>query len=516
MRVVQTAKEWLRLLRLHRIAVVCAFVAGLALFLAAAMIWPKQYRGSALLAINPTQGQRNDPEDQIKAVNAVLRQTTTAPRWIDMVTRLHIYAEMPPTQAARRLSSEVSFEQMTDSKVGGTAVRIGYSGTDRQAVLNVVEAVAEMATRPVSGVPVSRADASTDQTPLYAPVVLPTLPAAPRSAAPQNDRANRHHSARKQQPSPQRRSAAAEAVLAHRFQENLAAGVGLRQAADQNAVTLSQLQAELAKIQASEAAAKAQAAARQRAAQPPPVDPQAERLRQQLAQEQRTLAALEERYTDEYPDVVAARSRVQDTQLDISRLAAITPKPVAPKPAPPPAPTVSAADQQLLESQLSQAEAARDRLQDAIQANFEVTAQLQAEIEAGEHASQPVASTDNLSEATPPPDSYSVTELPSASSPVADPLPAIPPGVRPLTTPGPSPLFLVRRPTVTTRPFFFSYPISLFFGLVFGALASFLAAWVTEQRDPSIRNERMLRRALPSSAVYLGGIPRIRHEVIVD
>jgi hypothetical protein len=47
-----------------------------------------------------------------------------------------------------------------------------------------------------------------------------------------------------------------------------------------------------------------------------------------------------------------------------------------------------------------------------------------------------------------------------------------------------------------------------------GTLAALVAAWLAELRDPSIRTERVLRRELPSSAEYLGGIPRVRHEAI--
>jgi hypothetical protein len=80
----------------------------------------------------------------------------------------------------------------------------------------------------------------------------------------------------------------------------------------------------------------------------------------------------------------------------------------------------------------------------------------------------------------------------------------------------PAPFFLVRQPALATSPFFFARAFLWPLSLVLGLLAAFAAAWLAERRDPSIRNEGMLLHELPPSAVYLGGIPRIRHEVVAD
>jgi len=67
---------------------------------------------------------------------------------------------------------------------------------------------------------------------------------------------------------------------------------------------------------------------------------------------------------------------------------------------------------------------------------------------------------------------------------------------------------------VTASPFLFAGRISWLFSGLFGLLTAAFAVWLAERRDPSIRNEGMLRNELPASALFLGGIPRVRHEVV--
>lgn len=515
--VLRAAQDWLLLLRLHRRAALLAFAASLLLFLALAAIWPKQFRGSALLSASPDTiaiSEQNghtlsaqSQDDQVLPPTVLLQQKESMVDWAGIVSTFGLYPDRVASgglaQAARQLATQVSIRQSADTRNGEAAFRIDYQGPDRQIVLGVVDAVAETLTR--AGPSASPGEKSS-LAPLYAPVVLPTVPVSAQKMT------REHHTL-----AGAGKNSIAYAELNRRLQASLAEGANLQQASDQNAHSLNQLHEQLASEQAKPA--KAPPSVPQRA----PEDPQLTRLHQQLIQEQHRLVDLQARYTDQYPDVVASRDRIRDLQLDISRIAAVDAHTVAQQPVP--AVHVALRDPQLVASlvnQVNQAETARDTLQKAMQINQDQTARLRTQLELKEAAAaKEEASSEALDADTPEQDSpaSAVAGL-TASQAVSNEPPAAP--AQASASPSgdrlapASSFFLTERPTVAATPVVFAYPLSLLLGFAFGAFAAFAAAWLAERRDPSIRNERMLRRVLPNSAVYLGGIPRIRHEVVVE
>jgi hypothetical protein len=460
----------------------------------------------------------------------MIHEAAAHQNWAAIVDRFRLYPGMG-AGAPEYLASQVALEPVAAPELGGgEAIRLSYSGGERDVVAGVIGAVADSFTQPVAGLQPQAAPqeaksnpAAKNEEPLYAPVILP-VPEAPEPLPRTTARtARRLHAAHKQArhahgapaksahaSRPQNRQTYPQsAALLAQLRASLIEGAKLRQASDQNAATLDELRNQQ---QRAEAAPAVKAPVPIPA--PRPVDFQLEHLRQELAAAQRNLDSLRQRYTDEYPDVVIAREKVQDIQLDLARLntaargAKPQPAPAEPRRAQPQTPF----DPALLPAQIRQAEAAQTTLHDAMERNRIETARLEAAI-AAEGAPKAISAqpATNFSDqiATQATEEITPPEQPLSNGSAAE-----------TPTQGmasiPAPFFLVRQPALATSPFFFARAFLWPLSLVLGLLAAFAAAWLAERRDPSIRNEGMLLHELPPSAVYLGGIPRIRHEVVAD
>ncbi len=546
MMVVRAGKAWLSMLRQHSKIGVPAFILGTAGALTLGTFWPKHYTGSVLIAPDLQAALQAMPQDraQRESKNATLQQVSSRQDWAGTVTRFKLYPEIVAgsglPRAAEYLASQVSMESVaTPDLGGGEAVRLSYTGQDRDLVAGVTEAIADGFTKPAAAAenPPSQASAQPVDEPLYAPVVLPTpvAPPAPTNVTRQSRRSlrtakNRSRRSGHSDParavstrtSTRRRNHAATAqssALLKQLQLNLIEGEKLKEASEQNAATLDDLRKQQQKSEANSVPAAAPIA-------PPPqrpIDVQIERLRQELGVAQHKLDTLRQRYTDQYPDVVIAREKVQDIQLDLSRLTA-----TAARTAPLQQPQTRHArveppvDPAALAAQIRQAEAAQTNLSEAIARNQNETVRLEAAVGA-EGNSKAGGTSPSVSdalamasqtEATPQSNAGPLNDSVSADNLSAN-KPSAPDTTRP-ALPATAPFFMVRQTTITTTPFFFARNFLWPLSLVFGFLAALAAAWLAEQRDPSIRNEGMLLHELPPSAVYLGGIPRIRHEVVAD
>jgi hypothetical protein len=522
---VRAAKDWLLLIEQHKKTCLPAFLGGILLYLCVAMLWPKQYLGSALVELNPSINWQPDISNQHLTATAAIRRASSRADWAAIVERLHLYpqtvADGRLADAADYLASQVSIKQIEDPAHGGLIVRIDYTDPNRNLALGVTQAVVENLVKPMLLV----GDGSGEPLPALSnrQIAPPTLKTSTRqqrrSAHPSN--AARH-------------TAPDKAELTQQLQARAAEGSSLQDALGRNTLELNGLRDQLQREEEQMAATAAEPAPQRKSAAPK-VDPRVEHLRGELARAQQALLELQQRYTDDYPDVVAARERVQDLQLDLSRIAALDPSP-APSPAKeeaaPPQPAASskantdAAHAETLR-RLSGSQATQDKLRQDIDRNRAAVTRLQSELAERNATDSPSASAAN------PPDLSTTAQAGAAQSGAAEPagdssqLSPSTPGEStamatsftnslsvPLSAPLSAPLALAQSPTVAASPRLFAGWILWILSVALGTLAALVAAWLAELRDPSIRTERVLRRELPSSAEYLGGIPRVRHEAI--
>ncbi len=502
------ARDWFSIVQQHGRVAALGFAGGALALLGFGTLAPKQYRGSALIALNlpsAPAGSAGQPDHQ-RPLAALLQQEAARQDWSGIASRYRpnpeVLANHGLSQAATLLASQVEITPVAAPGSGGEEVRISYGGRDRGLVSDVTEAVAEGFTKPLARTATRIAQPAQES--LYAPVILPDIrPLSSRSLRRQRGRsrpAARTQAAR----GGQVQESAVE--LASKLQASLAQGKRLQEIFNQNTSALDGLQDELTEEQKGSAVPAVKAA-------PPPrpataerrTSPQEEKLKQDLAKAQLELAGLRDRYTEEFPDVVAAKQKVQDIQLDMSRIAAATPmvaKPPPVKPQPESRQT-AAPDTKALTQQIGDLETVQSRLQDSIERNHRETARLQLQLATA-------AGPGSEAQAGSPTDAGLQPAIPDQAG--NEPLPG------PTASAGSllSPFFLVQHASVVTQPWILATTVLWPLSLVFGILVAFVAAWIAERRDPSIRNENMLRHELPASAVYLGRIPRIRHEVIAD
>ena len=528
MTITNPAKNLLRSLAKHFIACILGFALGVMGWVVISRVSPKHYTGSALLAERrPLPAILGLSEENLhhERMASQLQQVTARLNWVAISEQYRPYPSIQATsglpQAAAYLASQVSIQQVAAPNLGGEAIRISYGAKNRDLVLGVIDAVADGFAK----APPIPDDAGTGK--VSAPVPAPVLPVKhDQPVLPSRE-----------QPSPAApmKPGPSAATLSSRLQASLAAGEELQQTLRQNTAVLMQLHESLQKLEAQARAAAVVAAnplPEKREYKP---SAQEEQLKADVAQAQRVLAELKTRYTDEYPEVVAAKDRVRDLHLDLDRIiaasnAAQAKAAAAPQPKPEPQ---HLRDTAPLLAQIDSTEAFQTKLQQDIAQNQNETSRLQAALA---KAKQPEAShlparndsgtasqslsPDSLNQDDGPPAS-SFSSITASSSQQPDPAP----GSTSLSSSDSSataqdalqsPFFLVSEPTVTTRPAIFAESLLWPVGLVCGLVSAFLAIWIAERVSPSIRNERMLHRELPPSAVYLGGIPRIKHEVISD
>src|SRR5271170_388803 len=247
--VVRAGKNLLLLLKNHGRLAVFAFIAGAGAWLTVGTLWPKQYTGSALVALNLSAIEHQSPppalatgDRSLPAIMATqLRQTVAQVDWAGIISRYHPYSEIEadggPAHAAARLASQMSIAPA--SEMGAEVARITYTGSDRDLVLGITNEVSDGFVKPVVQVAPPAVKAGPEQ-PLYAPVILPdftpSAPKPPRNRARHETRSERRH----------RRAVAAAigpdaAELSAALQASLSDGANLRNALYQSASNLDHL-----------------------------------------------------------------------------------------------------------------------------------------------------------------------------------------------------------------------------------------------------------------------------------
>ena len=511
-----------QLLRQHRKVAIVAFAFTVVAALAAAALWPKQYTGSAIIALGPGA----DQHDQHQEIASLLQQLPAEQDLTSIVNQYQLYPELVTSngvqQADEYFLSRVSIREM-GTEDGGEQVRLAYSGSDRDMVLGVTDALAQSFTRPIAKPAEEAATPAADST---ASSAAPSTLMTGVSTPPPMDGENAAAQTAVAPPKPATTQAAPalkQRLGGRRFRQHLAAKrhrdpaaiqrkldaarstqSGLLAAQKQNTATLAQLKTDQAKLAALAVPHEERPAPQERR---PSIEE--ERLRQQLTDAKKRLADLRERYTEVYPDVIATKERVEELQTQLNRVVAATPPPApAPqKPAPNNAAALAAVN-----SGLAQAQTAQANLEDEIERNRMDIARLedqlaQAKSAAASDSQEVLLPTETaLPAITQPPVNATITAAPTTAA-------SIPQAA---ATASAAAFVIIEPATVHIDPVYlnreFLWPISAFLGF----LAAMIAAYIAERRDPSIQNEGMLRHEIPPSAVYLGGVPRIRHEVIVE
>src|SRR5271163_79327 len=248
---VRAGKNALLMLQNHWRVAILAFVAGAGAWLTVGTLWPKQYIGSALVALNLSAIAHQsppalDPGDRSlpAAMAAQLQQTVAQLDWAGIIGHYHPYSEIEadggPAHAAARLASRLSIAPASD--MGADVARITYTGSDRELVLGITNEVAgdfvKVARPALKALP---------EEPLYAPVILPdVLPPAPRTTrnrARREARSARRHQKEEATPVPATPPDAAE--LSAALQASRADGAKLQDALNASTSNLDHLKEQL-------------------------------------------------------------------------------------------------------------------------------------------------------------------------------------------------------------------------------------------------------------------------------
>ena len=328
--------------------------AALALFVTATIAgtglhFSHNYTASSYLLgkLNTTRVAQTSPLES-NNLPAVAQQLLTDNAVSEIDQRLHPYSAVAsklfPKWTVNRLRSQLSIQSTYSGNTIG-AITVMFRGSDRQTTVAVTSAVSDLLLRPPALQ--SRQEPATS-----APFALPdSAPANPEatSAAPAMSPAGQEASAPPQtkaadQPRPapataveapkpgpaanlQRDSTQARATriqLGELWRETQDLKAEIQSEAD----SLAAIETEKQRIQ--QAAQTAEETSRREPATTATAvaDPRRQILLARLAAYNKTLAALRERYTEDYPDVANARERVIELQSEIANL----PPPQVPPP----------------------------------------------------------------------------------------------------------------------------------------------------------------------------------------
>lgn len=445
----------------------CAYVAG--------SLWPRQYVGVSVLGLAPGVAPGHEQE----AIDSLLRQLPSESDLTAIVTKYQLYPQAMQasgvTQADEYLLSRVSLNEIPSGDQNGIQVQLRYKSSDRNQAQEITEALTNAFVKPVSGSASAVAAASQGS-------AAPTADSVPADSQPSEQLSS---------PSMAADNSARIAAIQRKIDSAEKLQARMQAAQEQNEETLSNLKLQQEKL-------KAQAASE---SLPKPVtpasNPEVQRLQAQLTDATKKLAALKDRYTDKFPDVIAQEELVQDIQAKLGRALEAAAASSSPAPEKPATSTASALAE--IESQQAKARLAGARIEADLEANRMVIARLTDQLNNTKSAAPPVA----------PPHFSSLGKLTITKHVESSPVP--------VATPSASASFVVVQPAaVNVSPVFLDPRFLLPVSLVLGIFAALFAVIVAEWHDPSIKSEGVLRREIPSSAVYLGGVPRIRHEVIVQ
>lgn len=442
------------LLEHHAWAAVAAWIVVSGTVLVTDMRWPKRYTASALIKLVSSEqsSARLNP-------SALKQDVLTDSELLEIGQKFRLLSIPDESSAIKEradtLRRDISVEQENDANAGQNILRLAYSGWNKTTALGVTNALAE------SFALYKRAK------PTQAPVDALQI-----------------------QPAKEQATVASTAVTSERetqLRHKLAAI--LQNVMDQEA----ELQASIQKLITLEHERQNAAVARSAAAANARAQEQAKKtntealLRQQLGDATKHLADLRQRYTEEYPDVVSAKEKVQEAQERLARQQSAS-VPLVPEKQAPSLP--SAAEFELQEEQIR---AQQTELEQAINTNRAEATRLQQLLSA-----------------------RSPEELKPQS---ANAVPLAPNAKKDAKTSEISwtPSFVIQRDaSIEKESTIISRQTLWLLSMLPGLFAATLTIIIREHLDKSIKSEAALRNELPHSATYIGAIPRIRHEIIAE
>ncbi|HEY0794900.1 MAG TPA: hypothetical protein VGD64_03890 [Acidisarcina sp.] len=265
--------------------------------------------------INSTAGSTELPA----VAEAALTQDAVA----EIDRRVHPYtalaSKMFPKWTASRLRSQLSVQSIyTGSTMG--AITVSFSGNNRKDALAVTSAVAELLVQIQDAVPVppgiappaQQTSRQTSVTPSLAPpAAAQPIPGSTTSDSASLGTAAGEEAAQLRAIRQVRTELGAIAHSSEDLQSQIQSGTDSLAAIEEEKEHLRQ-----ASLMAPPAPKPI----------PPPPDPRRALLQSKLDAYEKVLAALRDRYTEDYPDVVNARERVEELQGEIAQL----PRPVVP------------------------------------------------------------------------------------------------------------------------------------------------------------------------------------------
>jgi hypothetical protein len=265
-----------------------------------------------VLSSNPDDAQ---PAAMSGELPWIAQAALTDDAFAEIDRRAHPYSFVAtkffPNWTAARLRSQLSVENIYSGTTMG-AIALVYSGNDRQAALAVTTAAADLLVQPRDAVPLAPAVAppSAVQKASVKSNETPTAEAPPPATA---------------VPPVTPEADAAQMKAIRELRAQLAAIARNSQDMQNQIQSVSE---SLAAIEQEKEHLRQAVLVVPPAPKPipPPPDPKRTLLQSKLSSYDKVLAALRDRYTEDYPDVINARERVEELQAEIAQL----PRPVAP------------------------------------------------------------------------------------------------------------------------------------------------------------------------------------------
>jgi hypothetical protein len=223
---------------------------------------------------------------------------------------------------------------------------------------------------------------------------------------------------------------------------------------------------------------------------PPPLNVRSSNealLKSQLNAANNTLIALQNRYTDQHPDVIAAHQRVRDLQIALEEAIAKN--------------AIIAKQNAMIAAKTAEAHERLARQSDLQTQIVELNARI-----AGDSAALNALSKEKT---WIPVVHYSTPDQPAPvqSAPAPPPVPVAPPS--PVIPSVPQVQHFTLTPTAPVPAMFVAQPILAALSVLFGVLLAVLLVSIAELTNRSVKDAESLEAELPYGVLYMGEIPRM-------
>lgn len=210
-------------------------------------------------------------------------------------------------------------------------------------------------------------------------------------------------------------------------------------------------------------------------------------LKSQLNAANNALITLQNRYTDQHPDVIAAKQRVRDLQIGLEEAIAKD--------------AVIAKQNAVIAAKTAEADARLARQSDLQTQIVELNARI-----AGDSAALDALSKEKT---WLPVVHYSTPDQPAPvqPAPAPPPVPMTPPS--PVITPEPQVQHFTLSPTAPVPAMFVAQPLLAAFSVPFGIVIAILLVSIAEFTSRSVKDAESLEAELPYGVLYVGEIPRM-------